>query len=58
MDQIISVIGRILKGKQEPESDDQNEACKVLVVEGENNDGTVFTALSDQIEIVICICVL
>jgi hypothetical protein len=52
MDQIISVIGRILKRKQDPESDDQNEARKVLVVEGENKDGTVFTALSDQIEMV------
>ncbi|XP_062171078.1 TMV resistance protein N-like [Alnus glutinosa] len=38
MDQIISVIGRILKRKQDPESDDQNEARKVLVVEGENKD--------------------
>ncbi|XP_059429953.1 disease resistance protein RUN1-like [Corylus avellana] len=38
MDQIISVIRRCLKRKREPESEDQNQARKILHVEGSNKE--------------------
>ena len=62
MDQIISVIGRCLPLYFPlPESEDQNEASQVVGIEDQivasqvvgvqdqNEDGTVFTGLTDQV---------
>jgi hypothetical protein len=48
MGQSFSAIRQSLKRKREPESEDQNEARKVLVVQDPNNDGTVFKHLKNS----------
>jgi len=35
-----------LKRKREPESEDQNETCKLLVVEDPKKEGTVFNYIT------------
>jgi hypothetical protein len=58
MDQIISFIPsskRKRKRKREPESEGENEPSMVLVPQHLNEDGNVFTALIDQIQMVRCI---